>query len=165
MKRLLLFISIILLCASISAQEVKQQVVTSAGGYDISGDNTISLSWTLGELVASTVESSGGQLVLTQGFQQSKVIVQGIEINPALDVEVLLYPNPTREYLNIKFSEPLDGETKIFLSGPDGRIINTAILKPGVLIKEMQMQKYPAGKYFLRIKNGNKRNVYKIIKL
>lgn len=165
MKRLLLFFSVISLCFVITAQDVKQQVITSAGGYNISGDNSMSLSWTLGELVISTVESPGGQLVLTQGFQQTKVLIEGIEINPELDVEVLIYPNPATDYLNIKFSEPLVGETMIFLSGPDGRLITTEVMKPGVLVKEMRMQKYPAGKYFLRIKNGNKRNVYKVIKL
>ncbi|HCC72098.1 MAG TPA: hypothetical protein DEQ09_13245 [Bacteroidales bacterium] len=165
MKRFLIILPAVVLFAGLAAQDVKQQVISSAGGYDLSGDNNMSLSWTLGELVISNAESPGGELVLTQGFQQSKILVQGIEINPVLDLEVMIYPNPARETFNIKFSEPTGSETKIFLSGPDSRLINTDIIKPGVLIKEIQMQKYPAGMYFLKIKNGNKQNVYKIVKL
>ena len=163
MKSLLTIISALFLFSCLGAQDVDQHVISSAGGYDVSGD--ISLSWTLGELVITTVESAGGDLILTQGFQQSKLIVEGIEINPDLGVEVTVYPNPASDILNIRFSEALNGETMIYLSGPDGRLIYNESLLPGVLIKEIIMQKYPAGTYFLRIQNGNKLNVYKIIKL
>ncbi|MEA1887903.1 MAG: T9SS type A sorting domain-containing protein [Bacteroidota bacterium] len=165
MKSLVTIFYVLLLSAGLNAQDVKQQVVSSAGGYDISSDNSMSLSWTLGELVISTAEAAGGDLILTQGFQQSKLLVTGINLNPEHEIDVILFPNPAKDILNIRFSEPLNGETMIFLSGPDGRLIDTEIIKPGVLVKEINMQKYPAGNYFIRMKNGDKHNVYKIIKL
>ncbi|MFO7756818.1 MAG: T9SS type A sorting domain-containing protein [Bacteroidales bacterium] len=165
MKRTLSFLTALFLCLSLGAQDVEQHVISSAGSFDVSGDNSVSLSWTLGELVVTTAESSDGSLILTQGFQQSKLIIDGIELNPELGVEVTVYPNPVNEIVNIKFSEQLKGETMIFLSGPDGRLIYNEALKPGVLIREIYMDSYPSGTYFLRIQNGNKLNVYKIIKL
>ncbi|MBS0010994.1 MAG: T9SS type A sorting domain-containing protein [Bacteroidales bacterium] len=53
----------------------------------------------------------------------------------------------------------------IFLSGPDGRLVNTQTLEPGNAVSEIALQALPPGTYFLRIKNGHKLNVYKIIKL
>lgn len=163
MKSILTSVLAIFFIASVSGQEIKQQVISSAGGYDVSGD--ISLSWTLGELVISTVESSGGDLILTQGFQQSKLEVTAIEENPDLGVAVTIYPNPTSEILNIKFVLPLEGETLMQLAAPDGSIVLVEEVPSGVLIKQINMQAYPAGTYFLRIQNGIKLNVYKIIKL
>ncbi len=163
MKLILTSVLAIFFIASVSGQEIKQQVISSAGGYDVSGD--ISLSWTLGELVISTVESSGGDLILTQGFQQSKLEVTAIEENPDLGVAVTIYPNPTSEILNIKFVLPLEGETLMQLAAPDGSIVLIEEVPSGVLIKQINMQAYPAGTYFLRIQNGIKLNVYKIIKL
>ncbi|MCD4770125.1 MAG: T9SS type A sorting domain-containing protein [Bacteroidales bacterium] len=163
MKTLLTSILAIIFVVSVSGQEIKQQVISSAGGYDVSGG--ISLSWTLGELVITTVESGGGDLILTQGFQQSKLEVTAIEENPDLGVAVTIYPNPTSEILNIKFALPLEGETLVQLAGPDGRSVFSKEVPSGVLIEQINMQAYPAGTYFLRIQNGIKLTVYKIIKL
>ncbi len=165
MKSYLTIIPALLLFAGLNAQDVEQHVIAAAGGYDVSGDNSISLSWTLGELVITTVVSTGGDLILTQGFQQSKLIVEGIDLNPDMGVQVRIYPNPASELLYIQFSEALNGETILFLTGPDGRLLFKEILQPGVLIKEIPVLRYPSGTYFLRIQNGNKLNVYKVIKL
>ncbi len=165
MKSFLTSVLAIFFIVSVSGQDIKQQVISSAGGFDVASDNSISLSWTLGELVISTVESGSGDLILTQGFQQSKLEVTAIEENPDLGVAVTIYPNPTSEILNIKFVLPLEGETLLQLAGPDGRRLFNEEIPPGVLMKQINMQGYPAGTYFLRIQNGIKLNVYKIIKL
>ena len=165
MKRILAFIFASCFVASLSAQDVKQQVISSAGGFDVSGDNSISLSWTLGELVITTVTSAGGDLILTQGFQQSKLDVTAIKEHLELGIRVTIYPNPTSEIINIKFTSPLEGESTVYLIGPDGRTIINDIIPSGVLLKPIDMQGYPSGTYFLRIQNGVKLNVYKVIKL
>ena len=148
-----------------SGQEVKQQVISTAGGFNVAGDNSISLSWTLGELVITTVQSAGGDLILTQGFQQSKLEVTAVELHPDLGVSVTIYPNPTSEMINIRFTSPLEGTTMVYLIAPDGKLVITEELQSGLTIKPIDMQAYPAGTYFLRIQNGNKQNVYKVIKL
>lgn len=165
LKSILTTIIVLLVVVSAMGQDLKQQVISSAGGYDVSGDNSISLSWTLGELVITTVESGTGDLILTQGFQQSKMSVTGIEENKDLGVVVSIYPNPTSELVNVKFAAPLDGETNVIMHGPDGRLIFNEKIPDGQLLKQINMQKFPAGAYFLRIQNGIKLNVYKIIKL
>jgi len=170
MKSLITLLSALFLVSVLSAQDIKQQVISSAGGYDVhvvGEDTTMSLSWTLGELVIATVSAGTGEdeIILTQGFQQSELEITAIEENPELGIEVTVYPNPTSEIVNIKFSTALSGETVMFLSGPDGRTLLTEKIEAGVLLKDINMQQYPAGTYFLRIQNGIKLNVYKIIKL
>ena len=165
MKSLLTSSLLFLFVLSVSGQSVKQQVVASAGGYDVSGDNTISLSWTLGELAITTVESGSGDIVLTQGFQQTMLVIDAIQKNPELDVEVTVFPNPTSELVNIRFAAPLDGDTDIFLHGADGRLVYTGKIVPGELLKQVNMHQHPGGTYILRIQNGIRINIYKIIKL
>ena len=154
-----------LFAASLSAQEVSPQVVSSAGGFNVSGDNSLSLSWTLGELVISTVTSTDNQLILTQGFQQSNLIVDAITIHPELGITITVYPNPTKDFVNIRLASPLEGNTMVFLTSPDGRAIFNDKLMEGDLTMLIDMSGYPSGTYFLRILNGIKQNVYKIIKL
>ena len=165
MKSILTFIIALVFVATAGGQDLKQQVVSSAGGFGVSGDNSISLSWTLGELVISTVQASGGDLILTQGFQQSKLTITAIDVNKDLGVEVSVYPNPTSELVNIKFGAPLEGETTLFLMAPDGRQVLNMKLEQGEVLKEIDMNEFPGGTYFLRIQNGIKLNVYKIVKL
>jgi hypothetical protein len=165
MRFLFTFVIAVLYIAVASGQDLKQQVLASAGGYNISGDNSISLSWTLGELVITTVESGGGDLILTQGFQQTKMAITAVKVNKDLGIEVTVFPNPTSELVNIKFTAPLDGETLMFLTAPDGRQVMNSKIEPGMMLKQIDIHDLAAGTYYLRIQNGLKYNVYKILKL
>lgn len=165
MKSLLTTFLSFLFVLSVCGQEVNQQVVASAGGFEVSGDNSISLSWTLGELVITTVESGSGDMILTQGFQQSMLVIDAIQKNPDLGVEVTVFPNPTSELVNISFAAPLDGETELYLNSAAGRLVYNNKMMPGELLKQINLQQYPGGTYILRIQNGIRINTYKIIKL
>jgi hypothetical protein len=165
MKSILGLFLLFVVSLSVSGQEIKQQVVSSAGEFSVSGDNSVSLSWTLGEIAIATVQSGSGDIILTQGFQQSKLLIDLIRKNPDLGVKVSIFPNPTNEIVNINFSEGLDGETDIYLSSADGRLVYTGKLLSGDLLKQINMQQYPGGTYILRIQNGIRINIYKIIKL
>ncbi|MCK4465408.1 MAG: T9SS type A sorting domain-containing protein [Bacteroidales bacterium] len=75
-----------------------QEVVTTAGSY---GETTSgSLSWTVGEPVIETI--TDGTNTLTQGFQQSKLTVTSVYELPGLDFTILVYPNPTSDFLTVK---------------------------------------------------------------
>ncbi len=81
-------------------QSLDLTVVATAGDY-FQGTNT-SLSWTLGEPVIETFSNSGN--ILTQGFQQSKYIINNIYENPVNDFIINIYPNPANDIINIDFS-------------------------------------------------------------
>ncbi len=74
-----LFVVTTLFCYS---QSIERDVVASSGDY-FEGTN-VSLSWTLGEIATETY--SAGNIILTQGFQQSYgIVIHGI------DLDVLVY--------------------------------------------------------------------------
>lgn len=163
MKRLIfLLISINLVFSAVA--QVKQEVIASAGGYNKSADNTISISWTLGETIVPTYVSQDGSLILTHGFQQ-KLIITSIEENIEVPVTVTVYPNPTSELLNIKFEAPVDKLIHVQIMDAQGRIVKNDRIEVSVLQKTINLQDLSPGVYFMRLIKGTLINVYKIVKL
>ncbi|MCD4697206.1 MAG: hypothetical protein K8S16_13295 [Bacteroidales bacterium] len=76
-----LFITILLfgLTATLSAQSISSEVISASGDYFV--NTNASLSWTLGEPITETF--ANGNIVLTQGFQQSvtEIIIEGISLD------------------------------------------------------------------------------------
>jgi hypothetical protein len=84
MKKLVSFLSLVLLIQCISAQTLSPVVLASSGNYFESAD--ASLSWTLGEIATETYSS--GSVILTQGFQQPiGVSVTGINVDVLVFLE------------------------------------------------------------------------------
>ncbi|HRG59652.1 MAG TPA: T9SS type A sorting domain-containing protein [Bacteroidia bacterium] len=101
MKKHLLTIAAFALIGAVRAQTVMPQVVSSSGG---SGQNAqVSLDWTIGETVTSTV--SDGQSTLTQGFQQPTLQIATTQ-NEKNDLALMLvYPNPTADFVTLKINQ------------------------------------------------------------
>lgn len=158
MKRYILVFFAALYALSLSGQ--KQEVIASAGGYNSAG--SISISWTLGETIIPTFSS--GDLILTHGFQQ-QLIVTTIEDNLEELVNVTVYPNPASENLNLRFEVPVEGEIDLYLLNQQGQLVKTDVIEAATLEKQISMQEFPAGVYFLRLVKGKLSNVYKVVKL
>jgi hypothetical protein len=164
MKRFILIITVLLVTLSVGAQQVKQEVIASAGGYNKSSDNSISISWTLGETIIPSFTSSDGSLTLTHGFQ-SKLIITAIEENLEDLVQITIYPNPTSEIINIQFESVTDKEILLYLLDAQGRLVKTDRIEAAVSSKMINMQDLPAGLYYIRLVKGKLINVYKVVKL
>lgn len=128
--------------------ELSPTVIASAGNYSEAGG--ISLSWTLGEIAITTLEQ--GDLILTQGFQQSYKIIDGIELDP-IDWQIVAYPNPVTSELKIQFDvlEPTDFWVEI--QDVTGRVLSQKQYKeihPGDIIP-VSMSSYKYGVYFFRV--------------
>lgn len=158
MKKSILVFLTAMFALSLSAQ--KQEVIASAGGYNSAGG--ISISWTLGETIIPTF--SAGGLILTHGFQQ-QLIVTTIEENLLELVNVTVYPNPASDVLNIKFEVPLDGAVDLYLLTQQGSLVLTDFIEATTVEKQVNMQQFPAGVYFIRLVKGKLSNVYKVVKL
>jgi hypothetical protein len=158
MKRYILVFLAAFYALSLSGQ--KQEVIASAGGYNSAGG--ISISWTLGETIIPTFSS--GDLILTHGFQQ-QLIVTTIEDNLEELVNVTVYPNPASENLNLRFEVPVEGEIDLYLLNQQGQLVKTDVIEAATLEKQISMQEFPAGVYFLRLVKGKLSNVYKVVKL
>jgi hypothetical protein len=74
MKKILILLFNVIFLISLHAQITnEQQVISNGGNYSEAGG--MSLSWTLGETVIATFDNGG--MVLTQGFQQPLLLLQG----------------------------------------------------------------------------------------
>jgi 2',3'-cyclic-nucleotide 2'-phosphodiesterase (5'-nucleotidase family) len=164
MKRNILIIISLFLGLAVNAQQIKQEVIASAGGYNKSADNSISISWTLGETIIPTFTSEDGSLILTHGFQQ-KLIITTVEENLEDLVEVTIYPNPTSEMINIQFQTSPDKEILVYLLDAAGKLVKTDRIDVAMMNKTINMQDLPAGLYYLRLTKGKLINVYKVVKL
>jgi hypothetical protein len=154
-----------ILCAiSVGAQQIKQEVIASAGGYSTSSDKSVSISWTLGETVIPTLTSGDRSLILTHGFQQ-KLIISSVEENFEDPVNVTVFPNPAGESIKIQFKSAIDKEILISLLDAQGKLVRTDQIEATVLVKQINLQDLPAGVYYLRLTKGKLVNVYKVVKL
>jgi hypothetical protein len=160
MKRYLFIFIIILIAINAGAQNTKQEVVASAGGYDVNGD--LSISWTLGETIIPTFQN--GDLILTHGFQQQLVITT-VEENFEFLVNVTVYPNPASDIVNIQFESPVEGDVDLTVINSQGKVVKADIIESATLDKQINFQDLPAGIYYLRLHKGNLINVYKVVKL
>lgn len=159
MKRISLILILVFFALSVSAQ-VKQEVIASAGGYDVNG--SLSISWTLGETIIPTFTNGG--LTLTHGFQQ-QLIITTIEENLEVLVNVKVFPNPASDVVNIQFESPVDGEITLTIIDSQGRLVRRDKIESTLLEKQINMQDLPAGIYYIRLTRGKLVNVYKVVKL
>ena len=162
MKHLICISVTVFLFLSVTGQGVKQEVISTAGGFNV--NDGLSISWTLGETIIPTFKSADNSLILTHGFQQ-QLIITAIEENLDAVLKVSVYPNPASEIVNIHFDIQLEGEMKLFLLDSKGRQVLTDLAESGLFDKQINLQGLPAGIYYLKLTKGKLTNVYKIVKL
>ena len=141
-----------------------QQVISSAGNTKTvkSGGTDITVSWTIGEGVIATFETSNKNL--TQGFHQPlmvEIFPTAIESSQLLDM--VAYPNPTYDKILFKGGDP-NGIYHIRLVDKLGRVLEQKSV-PAVDL-ELEMSKYNNGTYLIEVieDNTEKRRIFNIIK-
>lgn len=159
MKKILLLLSGALLAGQlVMAQSVQLSptVIASAGNYSEAGG--ISLSWTMGEVAVTTL--SNGNLVLTQGFQQSFLEDVGFSLDP-IQWQIIAYPNPVRDQLRIQFDVPDPTDFLVEIQDVSGRLLSQEQYRqvyPGDVIP-VEMSAYNEGVYFFRISTSDRNQV------
>jgi hypothetical protein len=156
MKKIIMIITVFgLMFIELSAQEA----VVSGGGYHLS--ESISISWTMGELVSETLIT--GNFILTQGFQQSILTVVSVQEMDGVAFEIDAYPNPTKDFLYINIKNPLFGSVTYGLYDLSGRLLSGEKIESQ--IHEFSFTAYESGVYFLIISIENQLvKTFKIVK-
>lgn len=148
-KPISLLFFMLLLSVAMSAQiTLAPSVISSGGGY-AEGDN-ISISWTLGELAVTTL--TGGNMILTQGFQQPFDVGVGIR-KDKVNWDISVYPNPVGDELRIRFDIDKPGDFLVEIQDVTGRLISQVQHKqvnPGDIIL-LNTSTYTTGIYFLKV--------------
>ncbi|MFO7933178.1 MAG: T9SS type A sorting domain-containing protein [Bacteroidales bacterium] len=121
MKKLVTILTCIgIVPAAMHAQiSLSPSVISAAGDYYEGTE--MSISWTLGELAVTTLQ--GGNMILTQGFQQPFDIGVGIKQNK-MNWNISVYPNPLGEELRIRFDVPSPGDYLIEIQDVTGRVMS-----------------------------------------
>jgi hypothetical protein len=163
MKKLFTSFMLLMLFSVAHSQSLEKQVFASSGN-DLANANN-QLNFTIGESLVSNVTSASN--TIEQGFWKSAAQIT-LNVNDFIEnnVELILYPNPVTDYLNIRFKEQTQNEFKLQLVDILGRsqnIISTLNSQSDNIVNVSNLAK---GTYILNFTDTttNKRISYKIIK-
>lgn len=134
----------------LSGQSISPSLLGSTGAH-ASNASFGTLDWSVGETVVSTLNPApGSSPVLTQGFHQ--VFVNAI--TPVEDVESdafapLVYPNPSREWVQVESPEPV--QVRLL------NLLGVALIPYGErnTFHSLALHDIPSGTYLLEIARGN----------
>jgi hypothetical protein len=147
-----------ILCLAVVTASAQQVIATSGGTEIVDG---IEVSWTLGEALVMTL--SGNNTVVTQGFHQPGFAVTAVTGPLYPELEISLFPNPTRDVFSMQFSEYIEG-LHYLLYDLTGRVLeHQLILSPEVRIS---MSPYAKGAYFLKVTDKTLRDIqtFKVVR-
>lgn len=163
MKHIYLALLLSFLFLYSSAQQVKQTVISPAGGF--SNSRQYSLEWTLGEIVAAT-HASFNQ-VFTQGFNQPYIIIESKDGNLNEMLTVVAMPNPTTDIVNVTFKKLQHTTYTIAVTGMTGaKVLHKEKYSNPVSIK-ISLASLAAGTYLLSVYDADNALLHstKLIKL
>ncbi len=165
MKKYFILLSLALVPFLAGGQSLSPTVVASAGGYFDNG--TVSLSFTVGEVAVTTL--TGGDMILTQGFQQPfELDVTGVK-DQEINWSVKTYPNPVKTQLHVKFTleKPDEFNVEVMdLTGKKVLIKKFGQVQPGE-VREINFQDLAPGIYLISVTSVDKsvRKIYKVQKV
>lgn len=132
------------------------QVIASGGAYfEING---VSLSYTMGEPLTTTLVGYQGALFLTQGFQQpdSQTLVS---VEPQqVKVDYRVYPNPTKDWLYVRLNtvQPVALSFQVFdAKGQETIVPIQRVQLTGSETLRFDLSPLPYGVYMLHMMGAN----------
>jgi hypothetical protein len=138
-----------------------QETVTTSGGKATGSGGTV--SYTVGQVAYTTNVSTTG--TITQGVQQPYeiLVVTGIEEAVGISLEIVVYPNPTSDFLKLKIKDyKLENLTYQLYD------VNGSLLQNGeIVLKEtiIQTGNLAPAAYYLKVSDDQKEvKTFKIIK-
>ncbi|MBN2786815.1 MAG: T9SS type A sorting domain-containing protein [Paludibacteraceae bacterium] len=160
MKRL---IFITLVFELILVDSVAQQSFNSGG--DNQKEETLSISYSIGQLFSEPFSTYGGLVKTTPGIQQAfSVTVESSTQNSSFKfATILLYPNPAIHYLELAITDLELTQTKAILYDCFGKTIaNYPIKTP---ITQIDVSHLISGVYLFKVVQGNEEiKLFKVIK-
>lgn len=156
MKKLLLSI---LLGISLISAKAQQATVTSVGvASGINGN----ASYSIGQIVYSTNLGSTG--TISQGIQQPyEIYTLGTDNFPNINLQMIVYPNPTTTSVNLKIEDLTSDSLEYQLFDLSGRIITNQ--KISQTETQISLENFPSATYFINISDNTKIiKLFKIIK-
>jgi hypothetical protein len=155
MKQTLQVFLFMLSCTTVHAQ----QVVATAGATSQTASGGI--SYTIGEIVTETFTASG--TTLTQGFQQTKLVITAINMITDLGYTIEVFPNPATDFVKLSVSSNKVKGLHYVLYDINGKTIATKQLESTETT--IPFSDISCASYILKVFDGQKEvKSFKIIK-
>lgn len=140
------------------------QVVSPAGGYYLSTEANISVSWTLGEPVVGTLINESEGIILTQGFQQGDFVIVNVPVDPSAGFTARIFPNPAKDETTLKLTLPTLGRINLTVLDITGRVVmsDQFDVTTQEYSRTLNVTGLRAGIYLIRISSGTK--ISKVLK-
>jgi opacity protein-like surface antigen len=137
-----------------------QQSINAAGGNAQGSGGSV--SYTIGQIDYTCYEGFGG--TVNQGVQQLNEISEYLAVNlPEIKLEMVVYPNPTADLVNLKIENYETGFLSYALFDMQGRQIATNTITQNET--QIQMKHLASAIYLLSVFDKNKLlKTFKIIK-
>ncbi len=119
-------------------------IVTSGDNYE---NRYATMQVTIGELITETIASNG--ITLTQGFQQTDIIVKPTSISNIQIAVVNVYPNPTENSIKINFQANSYESCIYELFDNNGQKLMQEKIKDN--ITDIPLTQFVAGIYILKV--------------
>ena len=152
-------LAILLVSLSGFSQTISKQVIGPAGATYENGTNK--LSYTAGEVLVGAMTSEDGSIQLGNGYYPSLDLSTLNTESPELQLQVKVFPNPTKEVIYI--THPTEQFFEVAITDISGKLIRqTAHQKQ----QPLNVQTLTTGTYFITVstKDSKHTNTYKIIK-
>jgi hypothetical protein len=156
MKRIFIYSFFLIFC---SASQVNAQKALLATGSNAIGGNG-SLSYSVGQIDFTT---KGNQVM--EGVQQAYEIItlSTVETAGAEKKDILLYPNPFKDFLFVDFTTNDYRNSEFQLFDSSGKLLKQDKIKESK--SEFNFSELPSAMYIIRInQNGKNIKTFKIIK-
>ena len=161
MKKVKKILFVLLLCVFWPVFVAAQETLPATGGNGIGSGGSV--SYTVGQIFYSTISGTNGSVV--QGVQQPYEIsvVTALKNTEELNLECLVYPNPTNGLTKLVFKSP-DYENLIFrLYDFNGVLLQ--VKKVESMETDISLDNLSSSIYLLKvIKNNLEVKVFKIVK-
>jgi hypothetical protein len=160
MKFFVLYFSALIISFSAFSQSVDMDVIATSGANGSSP--THQLSWTIGEPIIETLTQSSN--ILTQGFHQTNLVVTDITEQTTLNLELVIYPNPVVNQLNLNIENPENLPLNYVLYDEVGRVLSQDRIYSNQ--SSISMENLSRANYLLAIYSGDSKvKVFKVIKM
>ena len=153
-----IFTSFILLTSSICFSQTNTLQVIGSAGNTATNSNT-QLSWTIGEPITNTATNTNS--ILTQGFNQSVLVITAIDDNQ--NSNITISPNPTADFVIISINENDLQNAQYLLHDINGKLV----LQNKITDKQTKLSfiELANSTYFVDVvTNNQKTKTFKIIK-
>jgi len=153
------FLAFLLLSLSSYSQSISKQVIGPAGQTFENENNK--LSYTVGEVAVGAMTDEDGTYQLGNGYYPSLNLSTLNTESPELQLQVKVFPNPTKEVIYI--THPTEQFFEVRITDVSGKqILQTAHPKQ----QPLNVQTLTTGTYFITVttKDSKQTNTYKIIK-